>query len=115
MFDNFVKQMAIRDTGTERLIKDTAKRIFFAEGKLHATTQDIADAAGINKALLHYYFRSKEKLFEMIFTEVMRDFLPRINELFESDKTVIEKIEVFCAAYIDKIKITSYNKFFYYF
>jgi TetR/AcrR family transcriptional regulator len=38
--------MSTRDTGTEQLIRDTAKHLFFAEGKLHATTQEIADAAG---------------------------------------------------------------------
>jgi TetR/AcrR family transcriptional regulator len=43
--------MAARDAGTEKLIKDTAKK-FFAEGKLHATTQDIADAAGISRTSL---------------------------------------------------------------
>ena len=61
--------MTKRDTGTQQLIKDTAKRIFFSEGKLHATTQDIADAAGVNRTLLNYYFRSRDILFEQVATE----------------------------------------------
>lgn len=96
------------DRTTEQKILAAAKKVFTAKGMAGARMQDIADGAGINKALLHYYFRSKEKLFETIFTEVVRDFLPRINELFESDKTVVEKIEMFCSAYIDQIKKTPY-------
>lgn len=96
------------DRTTEEKILAAAKKVFIANGMAGARMQDIADGAGINKALLHYYFRSKEKLFETIFIEVVKDFLPRINELFESDKTVVEKIEMFCAAYIDQIKKTPY-------
>jgi len=49
---------------TEQKILDAAKHVFVTKGMSGARMQDIADAAGINKALLHYYFRSKEKLFE---------------------------------------------------
>jgi AcrR family transcriptional regulator len=96
------------DKSAEEKILAAAKKVFIAKGMAGARMQDIADAAGINKALLHYYFRSKEKLFEKIFSEVVKDFLPRINELFEADKTVAGKIETFCAAYIDQIKKTPY-------
>ncbi|HYD90018.1 MAG TPA: helix-turn-helix domain-containing protein, partial [Flavobacterium sp.] len=48
---------------TERLIKETAKRVFFGEGRFNATTQEIADAAGVNRTLINYYFRSRDKLF----------------------------------------------------
>jgi AcrR family transcriptional regulator len=54
---------------TEERILDAAKKVFMQKGSAGARMQDIADAAGINKALLHYYFRSKEKLFEVIFRE----------------------------------------------
>lgn len=63
--------MSTKDLKTEELIKETAKRIFFTEGKLHATTQDIADAAGVNRALLHYYFRSRDILFDIVFKEAI--------------------------------------------
>src|ERR1044071_6846198 len=100
--------MESTDSNTEERILEAAKTAFMKYGLYGARMQDIADAAGINKALLHYYFRSKEKLFETIFIEVVKDFLPRINELFESNKTVTEKIEMFCAAYIDQIRKTPY-------
>jgi TetR/AcrR family transcriptional regulator len=79
--------MAQRDTGTEQLIKDTAKRIFFSEGKLQATTQDIADAAGVNRTLLNYYFRSRDMLFEQVSAEAMAEMKTVIDSVF------LEKIE----------------------
>jgi len=66
--------MEVLSTDVERLIKDTAKKIFFEEGKLHATTQDIADAAGINRASIHYYYRSRKVLFDKVFEEAMGEF-----------------------------------------
>ena len=57
------------DKSTEQKILDAAKQVFMENGLDGARMQDIADKAGINKALLHYYFRSKDKLFERIFME----------------------------------------------
>jgi len=62
--------------------------------------QEIADEAGINKALLHYYFRSKEKLFEMIFQEELGKFFPKIVSLMSSpDLGLEEKIRTFVDNY----------------
>lgn len=85
--------MAQRDTGTEQLIKDTAKRIFFSEGKLQATTQEIADAAGVNRTLLNYYFRSRDMLFEQVAAEAMAEMKAVMDSVF------LEKIE-----FKDKLK-----------
>ncbi len=100
------------DASAEQRILSAAKKIFVAKGMTGARMQDIADAAGINKALLHYYFRSKEKLFETIFKEAVQGFLPRVNQIFESDKTIFEKIEMFCKEYIDQIRKTPYLPIF---
>src|SRR6476646_10827126 len=97
-----------KEQNTEKKILAAAKKIFLKEGMAGARMQDIADGAGINKALLHYYFRSKEKLFEMIFKEAIKEFLPKINLIFESDKDLFEKIEMFCKEYIDQIRKTPY-------
>ena len=83
-----------QDTTTEGKILAAARKVFIAKGMAGARMQDIADEAGINKALLHYYFRSKEKLFETIFKELSLQFLPRINSLFESELSLFEKIEI---------------------
>lgn len=85
--------MSIRDTGTEQWIKDTAKRVFFAEGKLNATTQDIADAAGISRTSLHYYYRSKDELLKQVFHEAMDALSSRLNDIMSSAISFKEKIE----------------------
>ncbi|MBN8860283.1 MAG: TetR/AcrR family transcriptional regulator [Sphingobacteriales bacterium] len=61
--------MAIKDSHTEQQIKEAAKRLFFKEGRFKATTQEIADAAGVNRTLVNYYFRSRDVLFD----EVLKD------------------------------------------
>ena len=60
--------MSEKELNTEQTILEAAKKIFIHKGMDGARMQEIADEAGINKALLHYYFRSKDKLFEAIFT-----------------------------------------------
>jgi len=92
-----------QDSTTEEKILRAARKVFIAKGMAGARMQDIADEAGINKALLHYYFRSKEKLFEQIFKELSFQFLPRVNSIFESESSLFEKIEMFCSEYISKL------------
>jgi TetR/AcrR family transcriptional regulator len=101
-----------KDLTTEEKILDAAKKIFLAKGLDGARMQDIADEAGINKAMLHYYFRSKDKLFEQIFTEVAGHFLPKIIAILEAEKTVFEKIEMFCREYIGQVIETPYVPIF---
>ena len=55
-----------KDTNTETLILKAAKHIFQQKGMVGARMQEIADEAGINKAMLHYYYRSKQLLFEAV-------------------------------------------------
>ncbi|WP_158996345.1 TetR/AcrR family transcriptional regulator [Mucilaginibacter sp. L196] len=93
--------MAVRDTGTEQMIKDTAKQIFFAEGKFNATTLDIAEAAGVSRTVINYYFRSKDILFQQVFREAMADTGLKMNEVLGADmpfkKKVISFIDMFTA------------------
>src|SRR5579859_2194733 len=77
--------METLSTDVERPIKDTAKRIFFVEGNLHATTQDIADAAGINRASIHYYYRSRKLLFDKVFEEAMEEFRSKLSVVIGQD------------------------------
>ena len=94
--------MAQRDTGTEQLIKDTAKQIFFAEGKLHATTQDIADAAGVNRTLLNYYFRSRDILFEQVATEARAEMSAELDSVFSADLEFKEKVQQLITVFMDQ-------------
>lgn len=89
-----------KDSSTEEKILEAARNVFIKKGMYGARMQDIADEAGINKALVHYYFKNKEKLFEKIFLEAAGKLFPRINEIFSSDDTLFIKIEKFCDEYI---------------
>lgn len=89
-----------KDESTEERIISAARKVFLSKGLAGARMQDIADEAGINKALLHYYFRSKEKLFDMIFMEAAQKLFPKINFIFESNMPLFEKIEHFADEYI---------------
>jgi TetR/AcrR family transcriptional regulator len=104
--------MAIRDTGAEQLIKDTAKRIFFAEGKLNATTQDIADAAGVTRTLVNYYFRSKDVLFKQVFDESMHDMGKRMDEVIQSTLPFKKKIERFIEVFYTQLTAYPYQESF---
>jgi TetR/AcrR family transcriptional regulator len=101
-----------KDETTESRILFAAQKVFLKKGMDGARMQDIADEAGINKALLHYYFRSKEKLFETIFTEVANTFLPKLASILGSDESVFAKIELFCKEYISQIIETPYVPIF---
>ena len=69
--------MSKLDLSTEEKIKDAAKKIFLEKGFGSATTRDIAECAETNIALVNYYFRSKEKLFQEIFRESFAEtFMP---------------------------------------
>ncbi|MFN8289989.1 MAG: TetR/AcrR family transcriptional regulator [Chitinophagaceae bacterium] len=101
-----------KDKGAEEKILAAAREVFMSKGMTGARMQDIADEAGINKALLHYYFRDKDKLFETIFMEEAQKFFPRINMIFESEKPLFEKIGEFVAEYIDEMVKNPYLPWF---
>jgi len=100
---NRVIKESKNDKSTEQKILEAAKQVFMEKGIDGARMQDIADKAGINKALLHYYFRSKEKLFEMIFMEEARKFMPKVTSIMMSELTLFEKVEKFVGEYIDTL------------
>lgn len=93
--------MSETDLTTEHLILQAAKKVFISKGLDGTRMQEIADEAGINKSLLHYYFRSKDKLFDMIFKEIVMSFAPRIVEILNSPLSLFDKIELFAGTYID--------------
>lgn len=104
--------MQVKDSKTENLIKDTAKQIFFKEGKMLATTQDIADAAGVNRSLLHYYFRSRDVLFNMVFKEAVTKLKERLNEVIGSQLPFRQKIETLVNVFYDELSRSPYLETF---
>lgn len=82
----------IVNTDTEKLILNAARDIFQKKGLSGARMDDIAKAAGVNKALVHYYFRSKQKLFDRVFREAIGQFLEKIIGQLEGDLPLDVKI-----------------------
>lgn len=101
-----------KDKSTEEKILAAARRVFVRDGMTGARMQDIADEAGINKALLHYHFRNKKKLFEVVFLEAAGRLFPKINEIFEADLGLFEKIERFCEEYVTLVMDNPYLPLF---
>lgn len=89
---------------TEEKIMEAAKKVFVEKGKAGARMQEIADEAKINKSLLHYYYRSKEKLFGAVFKFAFNKFAPKMVSVFDTDKDIFEVIEFFVSNYIDLIR-----------
>ena len=85
---------------TESAILDAAKGIFERKGMAAARMQEIADEAGINKSMLHYYYRSKQLLFEAVFKSAFSMLAPQLNEIINADTSIFEKISNFSSNYI---------------
>lgn len=85
--------MKKKDKSTEELILQTARKVFIEKGLAGARMQDIADRAGVNKALLHYYFTSKAKLFDLVFGREFGIFFANLANILSSELPLFEKIE----------------------
>jgi AcrR family transcriptional regulator len=91
------------DSSTEEKILMAARQVFIEKGLAGARMQDIADRAEINKAMLHYYFKSKEMLFEVIFKETAGKLFPHFEKLMDSDLNFFDKIRSIVSSYIETI------------
>lgn len=87
---------------TEERIIEAANKLFSQKGYAATRNRDIAEEAGLNMALVNYYFRSKEKLFEIVMAQNLNKFfsvvLPILNH---TESTLLEKIEQLTENYID--------------
>ncbi len=92
--------MTLAGDNTEHQILTAAREVFITKGFEGARMQEIADHAGINKALLHYYFRSKENLFEAVFSEVASNLFPAMKQMLEAELELKEKIALFITIYL---------------
>ena len=97
-----------REPDTERRILEAAGKVFMMKGKLGANMQDIADEAGINRTLLHYYFRNKEKLFDTVFEKLFAQAFPAMLGIMSSDRPFLERIELFIEAYTNLLRENPY-------
>ena len=92
-----------KDINTENKILNAAKNVFQRKGMDGSRMQEIADEASINKAMLHYYYRSKQLLFEAVFKNAFSLLAPQLNKVLNDDSSVEEKIRNFTNSYISFI------------
>ncbi len=85
---------------TETQILDAAEEVFQMKGMDGTRMQEIADKAGINKAMLHYYYRSKQLLFEAVFSNAFSLLAPQLNRILNDDTSIEEKVKNFTHNYI---------------
>jgi AcrR family transcriptional regulator len=88
-----IKSRSQRDESTEQRILDAAHAVFVRSGTAGARTQEIAKEAGVNSALLHYYFRTKERLAEAVFIRAAGQLLPAVIRILASDAALEDKVE----------------------
>jgi TetR/AcrR family transcriptional regulator len=84
--------MGLKDSTTEEKVLEAAKEVFMKYGLYGARMQDIADTAGINKALLHYYFRSKEKLFDAVFDGALEKYFAQMTVIGDKSMPIKERL-----------------------
>jgi AcrR family transcriptional regulator len=90
----------VKDKTTEHQILEAAKHVFEVKGMDGARMQEIADKANINKAMLHYYYRSKQLLFEAVFKNAFSLLAPQLNTILNDDSSIEDKIRNFTSNYI---------------
>lgn len=90
-----------RDSNTEEKILLAAEDIFQEKGFEGARMQEIADHAKINKGLLHYYFKTKNKLFETIFSKAIGKMIVKIEDIMKGDTPFLDKTDAFVDNYMD--------------
>ena len=99
-----VEEQNTDQSSTEEKIKEAARRVFTQKGFAATRTRDIAEESGFNLALINYYFRSKEKLFDIIMLENIQLFIHSVMALVNDEATSLEqKIELLIGHYIDML------------
>lgn len=97
---------------TEEQILNVAKEVFTRKGYAATRMQEIADQAEINKAMLHYYFRSKEKLFNTILEKTIQEIAPKFAVALKKEGTTLERFENIVRTYIQTIRANPHMPIF---
>ncbi|HMZ24949.1 MAG TPA: TetR/AcrR family transcriptional regulator, partial [Saprospiraceae bacterium] len=93
-----------KSASTEEKIKEAARRVFTRKGYAATRTRDIAEESGYNVALINYYFRSKEKLFDLIMLEHLQLFVSSVHDHINDRTTSLpQKVEILISHYIDML------------
>ena len=100
----YLNPMVANDRQTEEIIFEAATEVFIRKGMDGARMQEIADKAGINKALLHYYYRSKEKLFNAVFEKLSSHIFSKFAPVFDENLPFEEKIRFFYREHLEILR-----------
>ena len=100
--------MAKKTQNTKERILEAAKTVFHRKGFEGARMQEIADEAGINKALLHYYFRTKENLFDAVFRAAFQEIFTKLFMTVDADVPLEKKLKNLISEYIGFLQKNSY-------
>ena len=92
--------MTVEDKLTEEKIFESATEVFIEKGMDGARMQDIADHAGINKSLLHYYYRTKDHLFDAVFEKIAGQMFKKFAPVLDKNLSLEEKIRFFFREHI---------------
>ncbi len=92
-----------RSRNTEQKIFDAATELFLEKGVDRTSVREIASKAGINLALMNYYFRSKENLFDAIFSQLVKKNSEELIRILDSDLELEEKIRQYVHVYINML------------
>lgn len=90
----------------ENKIIEAAKETFLKKGYKETNMSDIAAAVGLTRPAMHYYFRTKERLFQAVFGDILLSFLPKIKGLINADIPLDEKISRIVDEYMTVLKDT---------
>ncbi len=96
--------MAENDKQTEEKIFEAATEVFIEKGMDGTRMQHIADRAGINKSLLHYYYRTKDRLFEAVFEKIADQMFMKFAPVFDEKLSLEDKIRFFFREHIEFLK-----------
>lgn len=86
---------------SRQIVVETARKLFMEKGKDGVGMQEIADSAGVNKGLLHYYFKSKNNLFKEIFVDQFNSIYGTINDILQAETSLDEKLAAIIDRYFD--------------
>ena len=91
---------ALENNELEQQIIETAKRLFVEKGFVETSMSDIAATVGINRPTLHYYFRTKDRMFQAVFSSIVMSLLPRVREIMKRDIPFMERVSMLLDEYL---------------
>lgn len=93
---------AIENNNLEQKIIEAAQQLFVEKGFVETSMSDIAQTVGINRSVLHYYFRTKDKMFQAVFSNIVASVIPKVQDILMQDVPFIKRLELILDEYIKK-------------